>query len=126
MAIKLKKIQRPIPNNRETKKWYLSQNTAGAVSLKEITAEIVQRTSLARGDVQNVLTTLVDVMPTFLKLGQSVRLGDFGTFRVSVTSEGKDTPEALSAHDVKQARIVFVSGTELRHSIEGVSFEVIG
>ena len=125
MSIKLKKIQRKIPRDPDQVKWYLSPNISGTVGMKEIASEIVQRTSLARGDVQNVLSTLIDVMPTFLKLGQSIRLGDFGSFRVSVSSEGKDTAEALSVHDVKQNRLLFLPSVELKDSIASISFEIV-
>ena len=124
MPIKVKKVQRAKPGASDQVKWYLTQSTAGAVSIKEITAEIVQRTSLSRGDIQNTLLTLVDVLPTFLKLGQSIRLDGFGTFRVSATSTGKETPEALTASDAK-ARIVFLPATELKHSLDQASFEVV-
>ena len=124
MAIKLKKIQRAKPGAPDQLKWYLTQSTTGAVNIKDITDEIVQRTSLSRGDVQNVLVTLVDVMPTFLKVGQSIRLGDFGTFRVSATSPGKDTPEALTTRDAT-ARIVFIPASDLKLSITNASFEMV-
>jgi nucleoid DNA-binding protein len=44
--------------------------------------------AVSLGDVQSVLSNLMEVLPVFLKLGQSVNLEGFGTFRVSVTSEG--------------------------------------
>jgi predicted histone-like DNA-binding protein len=95
------------------------------VGIKDIAREIVQRSSLSLGDVQSVLSNLVEIMPTFLKLGQSIRLEGFGTFRATVSSQGTDTPEELSAHQVKKVQISFLPSVELKQSLATVSFEVI-
>ena len=124
MAVKLKKIQRKNPQNLSQSKWYLTQESAGNVGLQEIAKEIEGRSALSLGDVQSVLSNLVEVLPIFLKLGQSVKLEGFGTFRISVTSEGTATPEELTAHQVQTAKIVFLPGTGLKRSIENISFEV--
>jgi nucleoid DNA-binding protein len=50
--------------------------------IKDITKEIEGRPVLSLGDVQSVLSNLVAVLPIFLKLGQSVNLEGFGTFRL--------------------------------------------
>ncbi|MDR2446606.1 MAG: hypothetical protein LBD58_04870, partial [Treponema sp.] len=58
------------------------------------------------GDVQSVLANLMEVLPVFLKLGQSVNLEGFGAFRVSVASEGTATPEELNARHVKGVKLL--------------------
>jgi nucleoid DNA-binding protein len=64
-------------------KWYLTQEMSGSVGIQEIEG----RSALSLGDVQSVLFNLVEVLPIFLKMGQSVNLEGFGSFRVSVSSE---------------------------------------
>jgi predicted histone-like DNA-binding protein len=124
MAVKLKKIQRKNPQNAASSKWYLTQETTGSVGLMEIAKEIEGRSALSLGDVQSVLSNMVEVLPTFLKLGQSVKLEGFGTFRISVTSEGAETAEELSAHHVDRVKIVFLPSVELKRNVENISFEV--
>jgi predicted histone-like DNA-binding protein len=124
MAVKLKKIQRKNPQNAALSKWYLTQETAGSVGMVEIAKEIEGRSALSLGDVQSVLSNLVDVLPVFLKLGQSVKLEGFGTFRISVTSEGMATADELTVHHVDGVKIVFLPGMELKRNIENISFEV--
>jgi nucleoid DNA-binding protein len=60
----------------------------------------------------------------FLKLGQSIRLEGFGTFRVSVSSEGTATAEELSARHVNGVKILFLPSVELKKNVEDISFEV--
>lgn len=124
MGLKLKKIQRINPQHRNQSKWYLTQNISGSVKTKDIAEEIVKRSALSLGDVQSTLSNLVEIIPLFMKLGQSIRLEGLGSFHISVTSEGVHTAEELTIHQIKNAKIVFVPGIELKKSLEGISFEV--
>jgi hypothetical protein len=60
IAVKLKKIQRKTPVNATLMKWYLTQESAGSVSMQEIAKEIEGRTALSLGDVQSVLSNLME------------------------------------------------------------------
>jgi nucleoid DNA-binding protein len=70
------------------------------------------------------LPTPLWYIPLFLKLGQSVNLEGFGTFRVSVTSEGTATPEELNARHVKGVKLLFLPSPDLKRNLEGITFEV--
>ncbi|GHT80127.1 hypothetical protein FACS1894130_10770 [Spirochaetia bacterium] len=125
MAVKLKKIQRKNPQNVALSKWYLTQESAGGVGMNEIAKEIEGRSALSLGDVQSVLSNLMEVMPIFLKLGQSIKLEGFGTFRISVTSDGMATPDELNAHHVKGVKLVFLPSMELKRNLGDIAFEII-
>jgi predicted histone-like DNA-binding protein len=125
MAIKVKKISRPLPGNPGQAKWYLTQSKSGTVKIDDIGARIEKASSLSAGDINNVLTNLIDELPGFIALGQTIQLGDFGTFRISVSSEGTDTAEELTAHNIKKARLVFLPGTKLKQKLSNLSFEVM-
>jgi len=124
MAIKLKKISRKNPQNMAQSKWYLTQETAGTVGLAEIAREIEGRSALSHGDVLSVLNNLVEVMPVFLKLGQTVRLEGFGSFRISVSSAGKTSAADLSGRDVKNSKLLFRASTKLKRNLEDLEYEV--
>lgn len=125
MSVKLRKLQRKNPLNPTLSKWYLTQESTGIVSMNEIAREIEGRSALSLGDVQSVLSNLMEVMPLFLKLGQSVKLDGFGSFRVSVKSDGTETQEELNAHHVSGVKLVFLPGVELKRSLENISFEIV-
>jgi predicted histone-like DNA-binding protein len=124
MAVWLRKVKRDNPQNRSQSKWYLTQEKSGNVGIKDIAKEIEGRSALSLGDVQSVLSNLMEVLPVFLKLGQSVNLEGFGTFRVSVTSEGTATPEELNARHVKSVKLLFLPSPDLKRNLEGITFEV--
>ena len=64
----------------------------------------------------------------FIKLGELssgnvVQLGEFGNFRMSINSEGTNTPEDFDATKIKGARIIFFPGSALRTTRNEVNFE---
>jgi predicted histone-like DNA-binding protein len=124
MAIWLRKVRRTNPQDRNQSKWYLTQEKSGNVGIKDIALEIEGRSALSLGDVQSVLSNLMEVLPVFLKLGQSVNLEGFGPFRVSVTSDGTATPEELNARHVKGVKLLFLPSADLKRNLEGLTFEV--
>lgn len=124
MAVKLKKIQKKNPQHLDTSKWYLTQEKKGTVGINEIAKEIVGRSALSMGDVQSTLSNLVDMLPLFLKMGQTIKLEGFGSFRISVSSEGTDTADELNTRHVKGVKLVFLPSMELKRSLEDILFEI--
>jgi predicted histone-like DNA-binding protein len=102
----------------------LTQEKSGNVGIKDIAKEIEGRSALSLGDVQSVLSNLVEVLPVFLKLGQSVNLEGFGSFRVSVSSEGTATSEELNARHIKGVMLLFLPSGDLKRNLEDITFEV--
>ncbi|MDR0609102.1 MAG: hypothetical protein LBG58_03245 [Planctomycetaceae bacterium] len=124
MAIKLKKILKKNPRQLEVSKWYLTQEKTGTVGINEIAKEIEGRSALSLGDVQSTLSNLVEMMPLFFRMGQTIRLEGFGSFHISVSSEGTDTEEELNTHHVKGVKLVFLPSIELKRNLENISFEI--
>ena len=116
-------IERANPLNREAKKWYASPVNDGKISKTELAKEITGMSSLSRGDVSNVIESLLEAMPKYLLMGKSVSLGEFGTLRLSFTSEGVDTQEAFNTGKITGVKVVFTPGVELKRAIEAVNFE---
>ncbi len=124
MTVKLRKIQKRNPMRQKNVRWHLVQRKTGTVGIREIAQEIDSRSALSMGDVQSVLSNLVKLMPLFFKLGQTIRLEGFGSFRLSITSEGTEMAEELSTHHVKGVKVLFLPSMELKRSLRGISFEI--
>ena len=87
---KYKLIQKGNPAKpADPKKWYANPVKSGTVTQKNLATQISGRSSLTAGDIANVLQNLVELLPQELIKGNSVQLGDFGTFRLSFSSEGR-------------------------------------
>jgi nucleoid DNA-binding protein len=62
---------------------------------------------------------MVEILPLFLKLGQSINLEGFGNFRVSVSSEDADKPEDLNARHIKGVKLLFCRATISSGTLRG-------
>jgi predicted histone-like DNA-binding protein len=122
--MKYRIVRRGNPSNPAApKKKYANAVNAGKFTLKDFAKEIAGRSSLTRGDIENVLNNLVDVLPTLLKLGLSIKLGDFGTLRVVPLSEGVDEEKEFTVANIKGVKVIFTPGVELKRSLEDITFE---
>jgi predicted histone-like DNA-binding protein len=123
--MKYKLVERINPlHPSDPKKYYANPVNSGKVTIKDFAKEIAGRSSLTRGDIENVLTNFWDELPTFLKYGMSVQLGDFGTVRLSISSEGAETANQLPASMIiKDVKVIFTPGAELKKSLLDISFE---
>jgi predicted histone-like DNA-binding protein len=122
--MKYKLVTRKNPQDRESPgKWYAAPVNDGKVAQPEISADIVNLSSLSRGDVANVINSLIDTIPKYLLMGKSVNLGELGTFRVSFTSKGVEDAKDFTVDKISGVRILFVPSSELRKRLENVRFE---
>lgn len=116
-------IQRANPQDRTQTKWYAAPVNEGRVTQREIAADIVELSSLSRGDISNVIESLITVIPRYLMLGKSVNLGDLGTLRISFGSEGVDDKEQFVPSMIKDVRVVFTPSVQLKDAIEKTRLE---
>jgi predicted histone-like DNA-binding protein len=122
--MKYRVILKGNPNNPQApKKKYANPVNAGKFTLKDLAREIAGRSSLTVGDVESVLTNFVEVLPLFLKLGLSIKLGDFGTLRLTLSSEGVDEDKEYTVAHIKGVRVVFTPSPEFKESLKNTTFE---
>lgn len=112
------------PQKREEVKYYLLAKTLGSVDLNKICEEIALSSSLTRGDVNNTVMCFLDTIPKYLKMGFSVKLGELGSFRLSIHSEGSAAIEDVSPSKVKKINPVFVASSKLKKEISDTPVEI--
>lgn len=125
MSIKFKVIEKGEPGvvGGGTKKFYASANITGEKTLAGLTRDIEKISTVSGADIRAVLYALVDVMTGSLSEGQTVRLGDLGSLRVNISSEGKDKPEEVTSASIRGARVVFTPGAELKKMLTALKYE---
>jgi len=60
-----------------------------------------------------------------LRVSKIVRLGNLGSFQITVKSEGKDKSEEVTANAVKRSRIKFRSGKAFRQMLKTLEFSIV-
>jgi len=97
--------------------------SSGVVDFNSICETISDRGTVTRGDVQAALDGCIFAMKTALKDGRIVRLGDFGSFRVGVKSEGTLTEKEFISSKIKGGHILFRPGTALTNMLANLTFQ---
>jgi len=108
MSIKVKAMARKNPQDlTAAPKFYAQVVSQGEVTLDQIAAYIAQMSTVSKTDVYAVLMGLTEVIPQQLEDGRIVRLGNLGSFSVSLSSLPSDTIEAVTAANVEQLKLSF-------------------
>ncbi|MDY3317153.1 HU family DNA-binding protein [Riemerella anatipestifer] len=125
MPIKYKVIQKGQPGvaGGGEKKYYASANVVSEKTLAGLTRDIEKISTVSGADIRAVLYALVDVMQSSLAEGQIIRLGELGSMRVSISSEGKSKEEEVTPAAIKNAKVVFTPGSDLRKMLATLSYE---
>lgn len=122
--MKYRLIQKANPLEPETeRKWYGSPVKAGTINNYQLSKGIAGKSSLTRGDVMNVIENMVDEIPRYLIDGYSVNLNNFGTLRLSLSSEGVNDPQMFTAENIKNMRVVFTPSPEFKSALQKIDFE---
>lgn len=123
MSIFLKPVQRRNPADEDAPmKWYPVQSTTKLVDETEVAELIADETTLNPMEAQMAIRQLRKVVQRLLLDGKSVKLGNWGTFNVTLNTEGADTKDALTARNVKTVNINFQPGTELKAAMQRADF----
>lgn len=114
------------PNDEmATEKFYAQAQSKGTCDVEEIAEKISRATTMTRGDVKGVIAALEDEIIDKLLNGEIVKLGDIGTFRVSLQSEGADTMENFTTSNIKRANVVFRPSARIQKELTGASYSLV-
>jgi predicted histone-like DNA-binding protein len=110
-----------VPGGGE-KKFYASANSSGEMTLAGLTKSIEKISTVSGADIRAVLYAMVDVMQDALANGQIVRLGELGSLRVSISSEGKATAEEVNSSAIRGAKVVFTPGKDIKTMLNNLTY----
>ena len=106
------------------KKFYANAKSTGEVTFRSLSKEITGgSTTVSDTDVLAVLNDLTKVLAKHLSEGRIVRFGDFGSFSISLSSEGAETAEQFNSSMIKGAKIAFRPGIDLKEMLAIMKFE---
>lgn len=109
----------------EPKKYYAQAKSTGEITYKTLAKEIASKSSLNAGDVFNVLEVLTQVLNREISDGRIVRLGDFGSLQLSLSSEGVDAVEKFNASHIKGNKIIFRPGKDLKAIMNNLEYKKV-
>jgi predicted histone-like DNA-binding protein len=127
MSIQIKSVERGQPGvaGGGVKKFYASPVHDREISLEGLTKAIEKTSTVNGADIRAVLYAMVEEAVNGLSDGRIIRLGDLGSLRITLNSEGKDTAEEVTATSVKKAGVIFTPGKKLQEMLKSAKFTKI-
>lgn len=125
MAVKYKVIAKGQPGVKGggKKQYYASIVNQDIQGIDKITEEVEKASTVNGADIRAVLYGAVEAINGFLEDGDIVRLGDLGSFRLSLSSTGEAKEEEVTVNSINGARIIFTPGTMLKTLLANLKFE---
>jgi predicted histone-like DNA-binding protein len=124
MSVKFSVTPRKDPRDQDSQpKYYVTVKSQGRVDAQGAAKDINKMSTVSSVDTTAVLEAFMNVVPDMLADGKIVELGDFGSFRVSVSSEGAETPEEVTTRNITNVRILFQPGKRFKYLLSGTEFE---
>ena len=127
MAVTYVLTQKGNPGNANApKKFYAQAKAREELTFRKLSKEIAEgSTTVSDSDVLAVLNDLTKVLKRHLENGEIVRFGDFGSFQISLTSEGAETESRFNASMIKGAKVAFRPGIDLKEILATLKYEKV-
>lgn len=107
-------------------KYYPQIAPTTPVTLAQIVKRIEKRSTVSSADVKAVLDALQYEVIEALQNGNSVRLGDLGSFRLSIKANGSTTSDEArrtGANAIKAVNVQFTKSTAMRDALSPSAVE---
>lgn len=85
--------------------------------MSKIVERIEKRCTLASADIKAVVDALEVEVIDCLQQGGSVRLGDLGSFRLTLRTMGADTADKVTPENVVSTHVVFQPSPKIRRAL---------
>jgi len=127
MSIAFSVIQRGEPGvvGGGVKKYYAASQARGELTLADLGKRIEQKCTVNGADIRAAIYALLEVMLLEMADGKIIRLGELGSLRVNLSSEGVENEEDVKSSVIRSAKVVFTPGKDLKNMLETLTYEKI-
>jgi putative DNA-binding protein len=101
--------------------WYgVPSKMLEPVRNKEFAEYLEKRSGFHRGQIDGILTEMVDAIRSLLSIGQAVTIEGLGTFHTALTSSGFESPEQVTPGKVSVSRVYFIACPEFSRQVKKI------
>lgn len=124
MPIKFNVIQRRnLQKPTEPQKWYATAIGDGESNLNDLAQYASETSTVSKADILAVLESTLSKVSKDLAAGKIVRVGDYFTLQMSLSSEASDNKEEVNASKIKSTKINFRPGKMLSDMIKLATYQ---
>lgn len=123
MAILIKPVQRVNPlKPKDPQRWYVTQVTTAQVDETQVAMDLADETTLNPSEAMMAIRQLRKILLRRLLGGESVKLGNWGSFSVTLSSTPSDTKEAVTARNIKSVNLNFQPDEAFKTDLQKAQF----
>lgn len=123
MSVKFNVVAKKNPQDlTAAPKWYASAVGNGETTLKDLADYASETSTVSKADILAVLETTLTKVSKDLANGKIVKVGEYFTLQMSLSSEGSATEAEVTSSKVKGAKINFRPGKMLKDMIKLATF----
>lgn len=104
------------------RKFYAIAKSNGEETTRQLATEISKRSGISSAEVYAVLEAFIDLIPERIAEGKIVRLGEFGSFSISLSSEGSEKAEDFNATLIRGNSLNFRPGKLVQKVLDTVEY----
>jgi predicted histone-like DNA-binding protein len=104
------------------RKFYAISKSSGEETVRQLATEISKRSGLSSSEVFAVIEAFIDLIPERIAEGKIVRLGDFGSFNVTISSEGVEKAEDFNASLIRGNSLNFRPGKLIQKVLDALEY----
>ncbi len=124
MSVKFVVVPRRNPRAPEDPvKYYAHAKSRGETTVRELANRIAEISTVSSVDTLAAIEAFLKVVPQEVAAGNIVRLGDFGSYNISIKSEGSATAEEVTSTNIKGNAIHFRPGKEFKRVTDAITYE---
>jgi len=110
----------------DPKKFYAVARSTGDTTTRGLASRINEMSTVSTVDVMAVLEALFQTVPRELAEGRIVRCGDFGSFAVSLQSDGAASEKEFVVGLINNVKVVFRPGKLFAQAMQQAGFKRVG
>ncbi|MCD8310064.1 MAG: hypothetical protein LUB83_02440 [Prevotellaceae bacterium] len=119
MAVKYKLIKKRNPQQADSSwKWYATPLTGSAQSVRTMSKQATANTTLSPMELETAINLFGEYAVQQLQAGNSIRVGDLGTLRITFKSDGVENIDDFKANAmIKNVRVIFTPSQAFRENV---------
>ena len=106
-------------------KYYARAQSSGELKFNKLCKRISDKCTATKADVKVVLEGLIMEIQDSLADSNIVRLGDLGSFQISLSSEGVMNENEITPSSITGAKIIFRPGEELKYMLDHLEYKKV-
>jgi len=103
----------------------LSIKSSAEEAMRQLSTQISKRSGVSGSEVYAVIESFIDLIPERIMDGKIVRLGEFGSFSISLSSEGVDKAEDFTATNIKGNSLNFRPGKIFQKALDAADYKKV-